>query len=279
MSMLHPSHLQPAFRSLATGVLPAVLALGALGCQGVATHQSFSPAPGLPDLESGVANASAPVELAPVEHVLKPKLQGPAMHTLLPGNEKLVANPIDDSFSRYIKFAPQCSFYAYDIGYLDQRREDPLHQALLKEAITALISKSRLTDLMQWDERGEFAEALKERCERLLFPIHIGPTRDPYAIDEESGLRTGDSQPTAGTFRGRFYDHVLRVDGVKKTLQLDDGPVTSLEGNELDLVVTAADGSSLYVDVSAINREFVGELAVGAMGRVRQVFAADRIAQ
>ena len=73
------------------------------------------------------------------------------------------------------------------------------------------------------------------------------------------------------TFRGRFHDHVLHVDAVNKTLKLGDGDETTFNGSEEDLVIYSVDGRSLYLDVTQIEPEFVGEIQVGVMGIAREV--------
>ena len=112
----------------------------------------------------------------------------------------------------------------------------------------------------------------------ILFPVHIGATGLPLDRDEASGLRPGVSFDEA-TFRGRFHDHLLKVDAVAQTLQIDDGPVFEFEGDEEDLELHTAAGRTVYVDVTEIVGDFQGEVKVGVHGRIRQLFASDLIAQ
>ncbi len=207
-----------------------------------------------------------------------PTFVGPAMHVFLPDAD-MVGNPLDDNFSRYIKFKPSCSYMAYDLAYPEARRQDPHYETILKQAMQFTISQYRIDEVMAGANRDAFAAALEDVAEPILFPVHLGMTMSPYDPDEESGLRLGDSQDREGSFRGPFYDHVLKVDAPKKTLQLDDGPEVSFTGNEYDLLVEAEDGTKLYVDVLNLDENFEGEVNVGIMGRIRRMFTGDIIAQ
>lgn len=207
-----------------------------------------------------------------------PSYVGPSMHVFLPDAD-MVGNPLDDNFSRYIKFKPSCSYMAYDIAYPESRRLDPHYETILKQAMQFTISQYRIDEVMAGANRDAFAAALKDVAEPILFPVHLGPTASPYDPDEESGLRLGDSQDRDGTFRGPFHDHVLKVNAPKKTIQLDDGPEVNFNGGEYDLLIEAEDGSKLYVDVINLDKEFEGEVNVGIMGRIRRMFTGDIIAQ
>ena len=141
------------------------------------------------------------------------------------------------------------------------------------------ISQYTLDEVMAGTNRETFAAELESVAEPILFPVHIGPTVTPFEEDPESGLRVGDSQERHGTFRGPFYEHVLKVDATKRTIQLDEGPVQEFGGPEFDLLLETEGGDKLYVDVSGLRDEFVGEVRVGVMGRIRRLFTGDIIAQ
>lgn len=213
----------------------------------------------------------------PSKEVL-PSYSGPAMHTFFLDGE-IVGNPLDDNFSRYLKFSPSCSFLAYDLAYPESRRLDQHYETLLKESMQFTISQYRMNEVMAGAARESFSAALEEIAEPILFPVHIGKTASPYDVDEESGLRIGDSQERHGTFRGSFYDHVLKVNQPNGTIQMDEGTEIEFGGQEYDLLVEASDGSKLYVDVSNLVEGFEGEVYVGVMGRIRRMFTGDIIAQ
>ena len=213
----------------------------------------------------------------PSKEVL-PSFAGPAMHTFFLDGE-IVGNPIDDNFSRYLKFSPSCSFYSYDLAYPESRRMDEHYETLLKETIQFTISQYRITEVMPGAAREAFSDTLKEIAEPILFPVHIGKTASPYDIEEASGLRIGDSQERHGTFRGAFYDHVLKVNQPNGTIQLDESAEIKFGGQEYDLLIETEDGTKLYVDVSNVTEGFEGEVNVGVMGRIRRMFTGDIIAQ
>ena len=96
--------------------------------------------------------------------------------------------------------------------------------------------------------------------------------------DPASGLRPGLGAHAA-TFRGEHAVHRLRVSAKRKTVQLDDGPVIGFEGPETNLEVPATDGAVLYLDVSGLVAGFEGELAIGAMGRVRRILWNEVLVQ
>ena len=50
-------------------------------------------------------------------------------------------------------------------------------------------------------------------------------------------------------------------------------------GAEVDLFVPDQTGEGIFVDVSTVERDFVGEVKVGVHGRIRQVFLTQNIAQ
>jgi len=204
-------------------------------------------------------------------------LLGPGMHSFY-GEAEFVGNPLDDNFSRYLKFAPSCQYFAYDLAYPELRRADPGYEMLLKEVMQHTVSQFRIDEVMG-SNKDLLAEALERVAEPILFPVHIGETKSPYDEDPLSGLRVGESQERRGVFRGYFYEHVLKVDAVKKTLQLDDGPELKFKGGEYDLLVESENGESLYVDVANLPDDFVGEVNVGVMGRIRRLLTGDIIAQ
>ncbi|QDV04985.1 hypothetical protein Poly30_04800 [Planctomycetes bacterium Poly30] len=207
-----------------------------------------------------------------------PKFVGPAMHTFFLEGE-IVGNTRDDNYSRYLKFSPSCSYFAYDLGYPESRRADEHYETLLRETMQFLVSQYLMDEVMGAAARESFSAALEEITEPILFPVHLGETSTPYEMDPKSGLRIGDSQERKGTFRGGFYEHTLHVNQPERTIQLDEGPELKFGGDEYDLLVEAGDGTKLYVDVSALEEGFEGDVHVGVKGRIRRMFTGDIIAQ
>ncbi len=211
------------------------------------------------------------------EKAARKSFQGPAMHNFF--EKDIVGNPLDDNFSRYLKFSPSCSYFAYDIAYPSSRIADEHYEKSLRQAMMYTISRFRIDEVMAAASRETFAAALEEVAEPVLFPVHLGETPTPYDADPMSGLRLGDSQDLHGTFRGAFHEHVLKVDARRKTLQLDGGPQIEFGGAEHDVLVEAEDGTKIYVNVATLDDSFEGEVNVGVMGRIRRMFTGDIIAQ
>ena len=207
------------------------------------------------------------------------RFRGPDVHAFFGPDGELVANTRDDNFSRYVKFRPSCSFLAYDLEYPDRRREDPQYEAVIEERMQTLISGLVIDEIMAGTNREVFAAKLEEVAEPVLFPVHVGETELPFEEDPASGLRVGESQDRHGTFRGHFHRHVLKVDAPAGTVQLDEGPVAHFDGDEYDLLVEDPTGKTIYLDVTTVREDFVGEVQVGVMGRIRELFTGDILVQ
>ena len=192
-----------------------------------------------------------------------------------------IANTRDDNFSRFIKFAPSCSYFAYEESYAKQRRLDPDFLPSVDEAITGVVARYTLLEIMK-DGSGEelaFAAELEQALEPILFPVHVGESALPLESDPDSGLRVGDSQHRFGTFRGAFHEHTLEVDAVARTLNLANGDLFSYSGSETDFEVRTSDGRKLFVDVTKVKPSFKGKVNVGIHGRIRQVHLGRKLAQ
>jgi hypothetical protein len=159
---------------------------------------------------------------------------------------------------------------AYEETYFLARAEDPLMNAEIKDALVGLTSAKTREDVADSVNRPVLMEELRAAVDPLLFPVHVGETAVPTRADPTSGVGPGMSAHDS-TFRGEHDLHLLKVDAVERSLQIDDGPVIGFEGHETDLSVTTADDSVLYLDVSGLKDGFQGEVRVGVMGRVRRI--------
>jgi hypothetical protein len=112
----------------------------------------------------------------------------------------------------------------------------------------------------------------------VLFPIHVGNEHEAHGRHEESGLRPGRSIARS-SMRGPYFEHALHVDSDGKTIQLDEGPTHHFEGDETDLAVEDASGRTLYLDVSELEPGFAGEIHVGPLGRVLNVYFGNILTQ
>ena len=212
----------------------------------------------------------------PSKPEVAPKFTGPFHHQLF--EEQFISNVKDNNFTRFIKTNPQVEYFAYDEAYIKNRVTDPGYTALLQHVFGGLASRQNLDEIYGGTMRDQFAEEIRLSVNSILFPVHIGETSLPLDTDGESGLRPGNSYRHT-TFSGRFEDHLLKVDAKAKTMQIDEGPQTTFIGNEEDLPVMDVTGEVLYLDVSNLNSGFVGEVQIGAHGRIRQVFLSSHIAQ
>ena len=203
------------------------------------------------------------------------RLRGPYPLQII---EKYQANPIDGNLTRFIQFTPHCEYYAYDKKYVETRMSDPFYMAQLKTALGRAVADKTLAEILEGIQRELFSVEVEREIAPVLFPVHIGDTKFPLDKDEQSGLGPGFSFDES-TFRGLFYEHVLKLDAVARTIQIDDGPVISYAGDEQDLHVLTQAGESVFVDVAEVNPEFQGELHVGAHGRVRKLMILEPLAQ
>ncbi|MFT7680108.1 MAG: hypothetical protein ACI8QC_004114 [Planctomycetota bacterium] len=212
----------------------------------------------------------------PSKEAIKPRQQGPYFHKLF--ENTLISNVDESNYTRFIKTDPQIEFFSYDPDYVMSRDADLLYRAWLESEVTTLISSMKLDEIYNGVNRERFTQMVMEKVRPAVFPVHFGATTAPLQLDEMSGIRPGDSYRKA-SFRGNYHDHLLKVDALQKTLQVDNGPMTVYAGTEMDLLIRTPSGDSLYVDVTEILPEFVGEINVGVQGRIRQVFLSGHLAQ
>lgn len=212
----------------------------------------------------------------PAKREPKPRHQGPFFHKLF--ETTLISNVKESNYTRFIKTDPNIEFFSYDKDYVLSRDTDPLYRAWLESELTTLMSSMNLQEIYDGVNRERFTQMVMEKVRPAVFPVHFGLTLQPLQLNEMSGIRPGDSYRKA-TFRGNFHDHMLKIDALQKTLQVDDGPLTVYSGTEMDLLVRTPSGDSLYVDVTEIHPDFVGEIRVGVQGRIRQVFLSGHLAQ
>lgn len=207
--------------------------------------------------------------------------KGPYAGALL--EEKLSANLKDEGGKRYLQITiPNYRYFAYDEAYVVKRKKAPLFRVLIKQAVNRIGSSKTVDEVHEGPSREAYFEELRLAIDEIIFPLHLGDTTQPGDLDGDSGLRLGLSSGKAAlgiNFRGRFHDHILKVDNVKHTLQFDGGPPVTFEGEEDDLRVFSPNEGSIYVDVTSFNPKFQGELHVGVQGKIRELIETDLILQ
>ena len=225
----------------------------------------------------GLAGAGAILAMVALPKRKVPKvLEGPFYVSLT--EEPIPVSTVDNNNRRYVKFAVDAEFRAYQQIYVSGRRSDPFFAPTLRSRIERSASNKTIKEITEGLNRDVFAEALREELDSVIFPLHIGDTRNPLDKDEETGLRPGISRDRS-TFRGRFHEHVLFLDGPQRLIRIDQGPQASFTGEEEDLPVETSLGEVVYVDVTHYEREFVGEVHVGVQGQLRRIILHDTIAQ
>ncbi|MCZ6596403.1 MAG: flagellar basal body-associated FliL family protein, partial [Planctomycetota bacterium] len=199
----------------------------------------------------------------------KHELDGPFMANV--SEEQLSFNLDGHGLKNFLALTMQSEFVAYDEAYVTERILDPLYQAKLKDCLLLIISQKSRDDLNAAVGKEALREELKEAIDPILFPVHMGKTSKPSETDAKSGLAPGTSAARS-TMRGYFHDHVLTIDATRNEISLDGGDPVEFQGGETDLRVSNQEAEYVFVDVSGLGSDFVGEVAVGVHGKVRNIY-------
>lgn len=217
------------------------------------------------------------------EHV--PELAGPFVAKL--SNEDIMVNLNGEGSKRYLLLSLKAEYFAYDEAYVTARlgapgakagAVDPLYTAALKDAIldvAATKSRDQVTDPVQIEA---FLEQLRRAIDPVLFPVCVGDSRLPGTGDLKSGLKIGESAARS-TMRGLLHEHELELDAKERTARLDDGPKVNFTKHDRDLRLENREGECVYVDVTGVNKDFVGKLPVGVPGKVRRLYREQFLVQ
>ncbi len=227
-----------------------------------------------------IATGSALAMMAIPSKVVEPRMTGPFEFAFFAEEDQtnVITNTQDNNFSRYIKFEPTSLVFAYDQAYPTQRRTEQGFIVAMRQAMSRTVLKYELAHI--YDHPEEFNEELRQAAEPILFPVCVGDALTSDGQDPQSGLMMGDSQATAGTFRGDFYSHEIKVNSKKGTLQIGgDGPVQSFNGSETNLMVEDRNGKVVYVDVTGLVDDFEGSIRIGVKGRIRRLITGTITAQ
>jgi len=180
-------------------------------------------------------------------------------------------NLAGDGGKHYLSLKLDVEVDAFEEGYATARATQPLYQAKLTDAVLRTAAQKTKGELDNAVGREVFREELRVALDPVLFPVHVGDEHAPENAHEESGLRPGPSIARS-SLRGLFYEHALHVDSARRLVRLDRGKEVTFQGDETDLFVSDERGKGVYVDVSALHGDFVGEVPVGTFGRVRNVY-------
>lgn len=197
--------------------------------------------------------------------------QGPFVVDLSAAEGKIQVNLAGGGGKRYLVMTLKAEVFAYDQAYPVGRTADLHYQAMEKDALIRVARQKTKEDLDDVVGEDVFKQEIRDAIDPLLFPIHVGNPTDPNKPHEESGLAPGKSQHR-GTMRARFHSTRIAVDAPRKTLILGEGEPTTFEGYEKDLMLQDEAGHVVYVDVTGLDPEFVGDVPVGTLGVVRNLY-------
>lgn len=227
----------------------------------------------------------------PKKDAHKPHLEGPFVAKL--SKSDIQVNLAGESSKRYLVMTLNAEYSAYDEQYVEGRlggggdagghgggevKEDPVYTAMLKDALLKLAATKSRDEVTNPGLIDGFLEEIKLVVDPILFPVHVGDSHAPSKPDSKSGLRVGESNMES-TMRGFLHEHVLKVNGKKKTIALDDGAPVPFEGTELDLKVTDKSGQSVYLDTTSFHEDFSGEIPIGVPGKVRRIYRDSFLVQ
>src|SRR5262245_34495713 len=198
------------------------------------------------------------------------RIAGPFMVEVSP-SAGFQVNLAGDGGKHYLSLKLTVEGEAFEEAYAGARASQPLYQAKLTDAVLRTAAQKTKGELDNSVGREVFREELRVALDPVLFPVHVGDEHAPENAHEASGLRSGRSIARS-TLRGLYYEHALHLDAARKSVRLDDGKAVAFQGDETDLFVADARGKGVYVDVSALHTDFVGEVPVGTFGRVRNVY-------
>jgi len=205
-----------------------------------------------------------------------PQYDGPFVVAL--SEDNIQVNLASTERTVYLLMKLNAEFDSYEAGELEGRLEDPLFLAILKDRLLRLSSKKTPEMIASSDAQDAFMIEIRDAIDPICFPVHFGDSATPFAADAASGAKPGDSTLNAN-LRGRWYDHSLHIDAPNHTFKLDEGEDTAYTGDEVDLVVTNAEGHFIFVNTTGIKPEFVGEIKVGVKGRMRRILREYFITQ
>jgi len=205
-----------------------------------------------------------------------PPFDGPFVTTL--SQADIQVNLKGDGGRRYLVMSLQAKYLGYDELYLKQRVADPVYQADMIDALIGVSRQKSMEDVEDALGQESLKEEIREAVDPLLFPIHVGNALSFYKPHEESGIAAGRSIDHA-SMRGGFHAHVIKVDGLKDEISLDDGPVVDFDGSEADLLLENASGLTVYVDLTGMPEDWSGELNVGTFGTVKEIKFSKFITQ
>ncbi len=205
-----------------------------------------------------------------------PSYSGPFVAPLT--DQQIQVNLKGEGARRFLVMSLNAVYDAYEEPYVAGRMTDALYMPLFMDAVIDIGSRKDREQVTSQADRDIFKQELRTAVDPILFPVHIGTAMTPYEKDDLSGLGPGESIYDA-TLRGPHHEHVVHIDALEKTIQLDEGDVVTYEGTESNLELIGSMGKVVFVDVTDIDPEFVGDVNVGVQGRIRRLTFSELLVQ
>ncbi len=207
-----------------------------------------------------------------------PSFDGPFVMSLAGETESMTVNLAGDGARRFLVMDLKVEFDAYKETYGLARTADPLYLAKLQDSLLSIASQKTAIEVQEISTQDIFIEQVAATIEPILFPVHIGETDIPMMKDKDSGLRPGVSI-FESTMRDPLFDQVIHVDSPANKLKLADGEEFEFNGSETNLMLKDGSGRTVFVDVTGIDNDFIGEIPVGIKGGVRSLYKVKFIIQ
>lgn len=204
--------------------------------------------------------------------------EGPFVIALCQATPNVQANLRGDGGKRFVSMIVKAEFHAYSESYATDRTGEMLYQAKERDAILQLSRGKTKEDLFEQVGVDVYKRELRDTLDPLLFPIHVGNEGDPGMPHSDSGLAPGDSI-NASSMRGGFFDHSFTLDAPKGTIQLDSGQPVRFTGSETDLQVENEFGQYVFVNMTGVKPDFIGEIMVGSFGYIDEILFDQFIIQ
>jgi len=197
--------------------------------------------------------------------------------------EPFELNLADGGRRRYLVMDLVVDVRSYDEEATRAWVADPICVSYLDHAVNSVGSAATMEEV--YDITGPdgvsgklFMEQIRASVEKVVFAVQLGDATDPMSADSASGISPGISSRMS-TLRGPISEHVIQLDCITHTIQFDDGDAYSFDGTEDDLHLTNSTGGSIYVDLTGVELDFIGEVSVGVSGRVLSVLKRKFVVQ
>lgn len=205
-----------------------------------------------------------------------PPFDGPFIVQLTDGDVQV--NLKGNNGSRYLVMSLRAEYFGYDETYVTTRVADAVYQANMVDALIGLGRQRTMADVEDAVGEETLKEEIREAVDPLLFPIHVGNAAEYLKPHAESGVGPGRSIERS-TMRGGFQEHVISVNAIKGEIKLDEGELQTFDGTEDDFMLVNQNGLTVFVDLTGVPEDFVGELNVGTFGRVRKILNTKFLTQ